>query len=316
MNSILITGGAGAIGSRLATELVKSKKVIVVDDLSSGFIDNIPKGVQFLEGDISDKQFIRRVFQENDFEYIFHFAALFANQNSIDNPEKDLLTNGDGTLKLILEALRLAKNNLLKRFVFASSSCVYGKKNGMISEDSDFIPETPYAITKILGERYLRFYSEIDKLPVTILRFFNSYGPGERPGRYRNVIPNFINHALNNEPLLITGTGDETRDFTYIDDVVSCIQKAATDDISVGETYNVATGRETKIKDLAKLIVELSNSKSEVVYIKKRSWDNVTFRCGDITKAEKELGFKPSTELVEGLKQTISWIKHLGIPNI
>ncbi len=311
MNNILITGGAGAIGSRLAKRLVKGNNVVVVDDLSSGYKDNLPKGVQFIEGDISDGQFVKQLFEKNKFDYIFHLAALFANQNSIDNPEKDLLVNGDGTLKLILSALPQSKSGNLKKFVFASSSCVYGKKDGLINEENKFDPETPYAITKILGERYLKFYFDNEGLPITILRFFNSYGPGERPGRYRNVIPNFIQLALENKPLTITGTGEETRDFTFVDDVVSCIIQSAMCDVALGETYNVASGKETKIGDLAQLIVELCNSKSEIVYTKRRSWDNVKSRCGDISKASRDLGFIPNTDLGEGLSKTISWIKNL-----
>jgi UDP-glucose 4-epimerase len=309
-HNILITGGAGAIGSRMAYKLYKNNNVSVVDDLSSGYISNLPKEVRFIEGDVSDGLFIKRLFDQNKFDYIYHFAALFANQNSIDHPEKDLQVNGDGTLKLILASLPQAKAGILKRFVFASSSCVYGMADGVLDEESKFSPDTPYAITKIIGERYLNFYHENEKFPITILRFFNSYGPGERPGQYRNVVPNFIKLALDNKPLTITGTGDESRDFTFVDDVIDCIHRSALDNESNGEVFNVASGKETKIRKLAELIVELCESKSEIIYKERRSWDNVTSRCGSITKAYG-LGYVPKTELKEGLKHTIAWIQSL-----
>lgn len=303
MESILITGGAGAIGGRLAAQLCKDHKVSVLDDLSSGWHDNIAAlPVRFWRGSVTDEEVLREVFAHKP-TVIFHLAANFANQNSVDYPQKDLLVNGLGTLKL----LQYARDTGVKRFIYTSSSCVYGNNDRVAEDSHNFSLETPYAVTKLLGEQYVRFFALHHKMETVILRLFNSYGPGEYPGKYRNVIPNFLFKAIRNEPLVITGTGDETRDFTFVGDTVTALRSAMDRPEAVGQTFNVGTGRETSIRGLAEMILEISGSKSPIRLVPRRGWDEVTRRCADVSRIESKLGFEASTPIRAGLAATFEW---------
>lgn len=308
----LVTGGAGAIGSRLVQHLLaQGHRVVVVDDLSSGFVSNVPKEAEFVRGSILEAAVLNSLFEDEGFEYIFHLASLFANQNSVDHPERDLEVNGLGFLKLAEKTIQSSTPERLKRLLYVSSSCVYGAFGGAVAEDGALKPSTPYAITKLLAEYYLRYYADHSKLPITIVRLFNSYGPGERPGRYRNVIPNFIAKALRDEAITITGTGEETRDFTFVDDTVACMLKAAFSRRSLGEVYNVGTGTETSIHTLASEIIRISGSRSEIHFAPRRSWDHTTRRCADIRKAAAHLSYEPKTSLETGLSSTIDWLRSI-----
>jgi nucleoside-diphosphate-sugar epimerase len=259
--------------------------------------------VRFWRGSIVDDEALREVFLEEP-QFVFHLAANFANQNSIDYPQRDLLVNGLGTLKLLQYCL----DHRVQRFVYASSSCVYGPMDGPISESvRDYSLDTPYAVTKLLGEQYVNFFNLHHGLPTVILRFFNSYGPGEYPGKYRNVIPNFMYCALRGEPLTITGTGAETRDFTYVEDTVGALQLAMWHPAAPGRTLNSGTGTETTIRDLAGAILAVCSSKSEVRFRPARVWDSVTRRVADISLIRSALGYEPKTRLREGLTRTMEW---------
>jgi len=219
---ILVTGGAGAIGTNLCSSLADAgaRMVMILDDLSSGYTWNIPKrnNIMFVSGSVTDDICLKRVFFEQP-KYVFHLAAFFANQNSVDFPEKDMNVNGLGTLKLLEYSLF----NRVERFIYASSGCsIYGSSAPLplTEEFMSMNLSTPYQITKMLGELYCNFFKNHYDLKVVKTRFFNSYGPGEVPGQYRNVIPNFIYWAMKGDALPITGTGEETRDFTYVGDLV------------------------------------------------------------------------------------------------
>ena len=234
--TVLVTGGAGAIGSNLVKTLSKleTKKITIIDDLSSGHQWNIPANpkIDFVKGDILDEEKLKLAFKAKP-EIVYHLAAHFANQNSVDNPERDLMVNGMGTLK-VLEHARLVG---VERFIYASSGCgIYGSDSKMPFEEHDVSMKlyTPYQVTKMLGELYTNYFHNLYHLPIVNARFFNSYGPGEVPGRYRNVIPNFFYWAMNKQPLPITGTGDETRDFTYVGDIVRGLLAMAHHDDAVG----------------------------------------------------------------------------------
>src|SRR5438046_1859638 len=253
---VLVTGGAGFIGSNLVRRLLEleTRNVVVLDELSSACKWNMPneKRVKFIEGSVLQDDNLARAFDYRP-ELVFHLAAHFANQNSIDHPDNDLMVNGLGTLKI----LRLAHDTRVRRFVFASSGCsVYGSHAPLpLTEDYVSIHlDTPYQITKLLGELYCNFYHDFYRLPVVIARFFNVYGPGEIPGKYRNVIPNFIYHALKHEPLPITGTGEETRDWTYVSDIVDGTLRCAVDEHAVGQAFNLASGIETKVTNVPDVI--------------------------------------------------------------
>src|SRR5207245_4963816 len=181
-------------------------------------------------------------------EILFHLAAHFANQNSIDHPELDLMVNGMGTLRVLEQARR----SDIERFVYASSGCgIYGSDTPMPFTE-DYVSMdlyTPYQVTKMLGELYTNMYANLYGLPIVNARIFNSFGPGELPGEDRNVIPNLFYWSMNGQPLPITGTGEETRDFTYVGDIVNGLLACATAEEAIGEAINLATGREVRIID-------------------------------------------------------------------
>lgn len=309
--NILITGGAGCIGSNLTRALIKAEvgKIIVLDDLSAAARWNVPEAseVTFIHGSILDEEILKRVFSSKP-EYVFHLAAHFANQNSVDHPETDLMVNGIGILK-VLQYSRLAG---IKRLVFASSGCsVYGSQAPLPLKE-DFVSlhlDTPYQITKLLGELYCNFFFNYYNLPVAIARYFNVYGPGEIPGLYRNVIPNFIWRALRKEALPITGTGEETRDFTFVDDIVDGTLRLGVIPGALGDAFNLASETETRVIDVANMVNELAGSSSGVRYIARRDWDKITRRRASIEKAGKVLGYKPKMKIKEGIKRAFNWVE-------
>ncbi len=308
---VLVTGGAGAIGSTLVRNLCLAEAglVIVLDDLSSGYRWNLPseKNLMFVQGNVLDEVKLKRVFFEEP-QVVFHLAAFFANQNSIDHPESDLMTNGMGTLRL-LEYSLLTK---IERFVYASSGCsIYGSAAPLPLRE-EFMSmnlSTPYQVTKMLGELYCNFFYNHYELPVVKTRFFNSYGPGEVPGQYRNVIPNFIYWAMQGKPLPLTGTGEETRDFTYVEDIVDGLLRAGYFEKAIGDEMNLASARETRIVDLANMINELTSNKAGISFSQRRKWDTKSRLLASIDKAGGLLGYKPDTSFEVGLKNTIQWFK-------
>ena len=308
---VLVTGGAGAIGSNLTRALAdaKAEKVIVVDDLSSSQRWNIPSlaNVLFVEGNILDEIILKRVFFERP-NYVFHLAAFFANQNSVDHPERDLMINGLGTLKL----LQYSKMTGIQRFIYASSGCsIYGNESPLpLREDFMSIHlNSPYQITKMLGELYCNFFSHHYEMEMVRARFFNSYGPGEIPGTYRNVIPNFVYWALQGKALPITGTGEETRDFTYVGDIVDGLLRAGYSKEAIGQEVNLASGKETRIADLANMINALTGNQAGVMFYDKRKWDTKSRILASIEKAKDLLGYQPQTPFERGLNHTLDWFR-------
>jgi nucleoside-diphosphate-sugar epimerase len=308
---ILVTGGAGAIGSNLTQALARvgAKIVIVLDDLSSAERWNVPSlaNILFVEGSILDEVKLKRVFFEKP-EFVFHLAAFFANQNSIDHPEHDLMVNGMGTLKLLEYSVLTG----VKKFIYASSGCsIYGS-DAPLPLKEEFMSmhlSTPYQITKMLGELYCNFFYHHYNLKVVKTRFFNSYGPGEVPGQYRNVIPNFIYWAMQKKVLPITGTGEETRDFTYVGDIVDGLLRAGYFEQAIGEDINLASGQETKIINLAQMINKLVGNTKGVKFVEKRKWDTKARLLASVDKAKKIIGYDPKTSFDEGLKNTIKWFQ-------
>lgn len=308
--TVLITGGAGCIGSNLTKALIEAEaaKIIVLDDLSAAARWNVPvdPGVVFIKGSILDDEVLKRAFSQK-VDYVFHLAAHFANQNSVDNPETDLLVNGQGIIK-VLQYSHLAK---VTRVVFASSGCsVYGSQAPLPLKE-DFISlhlDTPYQITKLLGELYCNFFNNYYGLPIAIARYFNVYGPGEIPGAYRNVIPNFIWWALQKKPLPITGTGEETRDFTFVDDIVDGTLRLGVLPEAVGDAFNLASETETKVIDIANIVNELTGNRHEVEFAARRDWDQITRRRASIEKARKVLGYAPKMKMKDGIKKVYDWI--------
>jgi len=308
---ILVTGGAGAIGSRLVRRLCEAEAglVMVLDDLSSGYRWNLPnqKNMLFVQGDVCDEIKLKRTFFEKP-QIIFHLSAFFANQNSVDHPESDLRTNGMGTLRL-LEYSLLSR---IERFVYASSGCsIYGSSAPLPLKE-EFMSmnlTTPYQITKMLGELYCNFFLNHHELPVVKTRFFNSYGPGEVPGQYRNVIPNFIYWGLQHRQLPITGTGEETRDFTYVDDIVDGLLRAGYFKEAIGQEMNLASGTETQIKNLAEMINSITGNPEGIHYTPRRKWDTKSRLLASIERAGNLIGYNPKTKFEDGLRNTIAWFR-------
>lgn len=308
--TVLVTGGAGAIGSNLCRALAAvAGRVIILDNLCSSARWNVPSlpNVLFVEGDILDEVKLKRVFFEKP-DIVFHLAAFFANQNSVDHPENDLMVNGMGTLRL----LEYATLSPVDRFVYASSGCsIYGSSAPLPLKE-EFMSmhlSTPYQITKMLGELYSNFFHHHYDVPVVKARFFNSYGPGEIPGQYRNVIPNFIYWAMKGLPLPITGDGTETRDFTYVGDIVDGLLRAGVMPEAIGEDFNLASGRETRIRDLASMINEATGNKAGIRFASRRKWDTKRRLRASVEKARDLIGYKPETDFEVGLANTIAWFR-------
>lgn len=308
---VLITGGAGCIGSNLTRALIEARanRIFVYDDLSAAAKWNIPEApsVTFIHGSILDDENLKRAFSIKP-DFVFHLAAHFANQNSVDHPETDLMVNGTGILKVLQYSLLAG----VGRFVFASSGCsVYGSEAPLPLKE-DFVSlhlDTPYQITKLLGELYCNFYSNYYKLPIAIARYFNVYGPGEIPGLYRNVIPNFLWRALNGKKLPIMGTGKETRDFTFVEDIVDGTLRLGVIPEALGQAFNLASETETRVVDVANMVNELAGNSSGAEYIPRRDWDKITRRRASIEKARKVLGYRPKTKIQEGISRAFDWIK-------
>jgi nucleoside-diphosphate-sugar epimerase len=259
----------------------------------------------FVQGDILDDAILKRVFKEKP-DYVFHLAAHFANQNSVDNPEKDLMINGLGILKVLQHAQLVD----VKRFVYSSSGCgVYGLESKMPFEEHDVSIHlhTPYQVTKLLGELYTNYFHNLYKLPIVNARFFNSYGPGEVPGKYRNVIPNFFYWAMNKQPLPITGDGTETRDWTYVGDIVNGLLAMGVKEKAIGEAFNLGASKEQRVIDMANAVNKLAGNDAGIQYKERRDWDVKTRLLSCITKAEKTLGYKPTMKFENGLKETHQW---------
>jgi len=306
--SVLVTGGNGAVGCNLVKKLLELKaKVWVLDDFSQSKSGNLTshKNLKIIRGDITNKKILTKTFSHN-YDYVFHLAARFANELSVKDPNEDLRVNIQGTLQVLLHS---AKKNV-GRFLYTSSSSIYGpQKITILKENIVPNPSTPYAASKLSAEHYCHAMKELYGLNFTIVKLSNSYGPYDPPGRYRNVIPNFFQSAIMGKNLTITGSGNETRDFTYIDDCVNGIILAATSKNGKNETFNLGTGKETKIKNLAKLILEITQSRSKIIFKPMRKFDHIKNRRMDISKAKKLLHYNPSTDMKTGLELTYNWFK-------
>lgn len=310
--SAVVTGGAGAIGSRLVENLLAEglERIVVVDDMSSGHRWLVPSDprISVVAGDVCE---LPQLGIDVKDAWVFHLAAFFANQNSVDHPFEDLRRNGLGTLT----TLAWAQAGHARRLVYASAGCSMAGHGveGPISENLPVSLDlaTPYQITKALGEYYCNYFK--DSLSTVRCRFFNSYGPGEVPGLYRNVIPNFIWHALHDQPLVVTGTGHETRDFIYVDDLVAGLIRAARVPEAHGMAFNLGTGIQTRIDSLVGLIIEACKSRSSVEHAPRRPWDHSVHREANISRARSVLRFEPSVPIDVGLRRTIDWFTdHAG----
>ena len=320
---ILVVGGAGFVGSNLVRVLLASspKEVIVVDNLLSAEQVNVPDNpaVTFIEGSITNDQVLAEL--PNDLGYVFHLATYHGNQSSIHDPLADHENNTLTTLKLF-EQIKDFQN--IKKVVYASAGCTVAEKTfdeaEATQEDApvSLYLDSPYQISKIIGELYANYYFQRNQLPVVKARFQNVYGPGEILGAgrwrgtpatvWRNVTPSFVYRGIKEMPLIVENGGVATRDFIYVEDIARGLILCATQG-GAGEVYNLASGVETSILELAESINELTNNPIPVQLGPKRDWDRSGKRFGSIEKASKALGFQCQMDLQEGLTKTISWTR-------
>jgi nucleoside-diphosphate-sugar epimerase len=302
----LVTGGAGFIGSHIVRALVKNGDgVSVIDDFSSGQRENLEgviDKIELIEGDIRDKDSVNKAMQGAD--YILHQAALRSVPKSLLKPELYNDVNINGTLNI----LRVAKDLKVKRVVFASSSSIYGER-ARLPEKEDLYPLliSPYALTKLAGEYYCRIFSEIHGLETIGLRYFNVFGPRQSlENEYAVVIPKFITCMLKDESPPIHGDGTQTRDFTYVENVVQANIKAATMPGIKSELLNIACGKAYSVLDIIKYINKILKKDIKPRFTPPRSGD-VKHTLADIGKAKKLIKFKPEIGFEEGLKKTIDY---------
>lgn len=299
--SILVTGGLGFIGSHLVDELAEENDVTVIDDRRHAAEYTPPESVEFIEGDIRDRQLLAKA--SDGLDLIFHEAAIVSVDESINDPLGSHGVNVGGTLAVLEQARQVDA-----RVVFASSTAIYGEPTEIPIEESDpKSPESPYGAQKLAGDIYSRQYAELYGLETISLRYFNVYGPRQRPGPYGGVISIFVDQALSNQPITVHGDGSQTRDFVYVDDVVRANLMAATTD-RTGESYNVGTGTETSILAIAEGVRKLTDSDSEIVHVDAREGDIRRSRA-DGSRAMHELGFSTTVQLEPGLRDLIDWVK-------
>jgi len=300
-----VTGGAGFIGSNLSRELAKENQVTIIDDLSTGYIENIQDLInkdiiKFVEGSIIDIDVLQKIF--NNVDYVFHEAAVVSVPLSIKDPIITNNVNINGTLSV----LKAAMDNNVKKVVYASSCAVYGDPSRLpIKEDFSLDPLSPYALSKLACEYYCKIFNEVYNLPTVSLRYFNVYGPYQDPkSEYAAVIPIFINRCIKGESLVIYGDGGQTRDFVFVDDIVQANILAA--ESKVVGNFNIGGGNHISINDLAKIIMSLSKKDLKIIYQSPRSGE-IMHSFADISKAREKLGFKPKFDLREGLEKTMRW---------
>ncbi len=320
---ILVTGGAGFVGSNLIDVLLRegAGAIEIVDNLLSSERDSVPEDdrVTFVEGSVSDDGVLARL--SPDVDIVFHLATYHGNQSSIADPLADHQNNTLTTLKLYEWIKRLDR---APRVVYSSAGCTVAEKTfdeaAATTEDSpvSLWHDSPYQISKIVGEFYANYYSLRHGVETVKARFQNVYGPGEVLGAgqwrgtpntvWRNVVPTFIWKALNAEPLLVENEGVATRDFIYVADIVAGLV-ACSERGEPGGVYNLGSGRETSIRALADLVNELTGNLTPITLTPARDWDRSGKRHADVSRAQGELGFKVSVELRDGLEQTISWTR-------
>lgn len=305
----LVTGGAGFIGSHIASALVANgARVRIIDDLSTGYRENVTEvggDVDFVHASLADEKGLRKALE--DVELVFHEAAIPSVPRSVENPRQTHIASVDSTFSL-LDAAREMK---VRRIVYAASSSAYGDQP-TLPKVEDMLPDplSPYAVAKLVGEYYCQVFSRVYGLETVSLRYFNVFGPRQDPSsQYSGVISRFIAALLSGEQPVIYGNGEQSRDFTYIANVVDANLKAAESTKGIGTVINVANGERITLNELLKEVQELTGKTDVAVDYRAPRAGDVLHSLADITRARELLGFEPRVGLREGLQSTIDWWK-------
>ncbi|MFH1459868.1 MAG: NAD-dependent epimerase/dehydratase family protein [Candidatus Omnitrophota bacterium] len=302
---VLITGGAGFIGSHLCHRLLKAKIIpVVLDNLSVGKKENVPSGCKFIKGDIQDFKLAQQVIKNVD--AVFHLAANVTIRGSVDKFHEDAYTNIMGTLNL-LRACRVSKR--VKKFIFASSMAVYADctRPKSINEDYKKEPISPYGIAKLAGEKYVLVACAQIGIESTVLRYFNTYGPGQTFTPYVGVITIFINRLLDNKSPVIFGDGKQRRDFVYVGDIVEATYRVLNKKTD-RKIFNVGTGIDTSVNQIAKILINKINPKLKPSYTKAVAGE-LRNSIVDNQRLEKAIKFKPQQKLEKKIDEVIDYIK-------
>ncbi|MFA6422451.1 MAG: NAD-dependent epimerase/dehydratase family protein [Candidatus Buchananbacteria bacterium] len=313
-SSVLVTGGAGFIGSNLCDFLLSQEsKVIALDNLSTGKVENLAEAkknssFEFIEGDVNDYEFLKRIFLDHKIDYVFHYAAVLGVKRVIEQP---LLVLDD--IVGFKNILTLSKDFAVKKVIFSSSSEAYGNLNELpLREDINKELEhqthstSLYALVKLIGEKMMKVYNDQLGLPTCSLRFFNVFGPRQESSAYGFVAGVFIKQIINNEAPTIFGDGYQTRDFIYIDDNVRLAVKALLTPEANGEVINVGVGRQTTILDLAQRLIRISDKNLVSQFLPGREYE-IKYRSPDVSKMQRVLGEKIEDKLDENLRKTYEW---------
>ena len=309
---VLVTGGAGFVGCNLVRRLLdEGARVRVLDDLFTGRLENLPSsGVDFVQGSVCDAALVDRLVADAD--VVFHAAA----RNivvSTRNPREDFETNIGGTLNVLMAARE--HRGRVQRVLYTSSTSVYGNPRHLpINEDDPLSLLTPYAVSKLGGENYCMAFYESYGLPTTAVRYSNVFGPGQDPANpYCGVVAKFIEALFEERAPVIHGDGNQTRDFTYVDDAVSATLLAATADRALGEVFNVGTGVETRVNELAAILIRITGVDVRPEHRDRRDVDNIRRRVVNIEKTRRALRWVPEVTLERGLERTVAWQReHTG----
>lgn len=319
----MVVGGAGFVGSNLVRRLLKEgvKRIDVVDNFLSAEPENLPSDsrIALHACSVTDDLFLASL--TDRFDYVWHLATFHGNQSSIHDPYADHANNTLTSLKLFNTIRNFKK---LKKVVYSGAGCAVAEKTfekAAATEESDHVAidgDSPYSLSKIFGEFYAKYFNKQYGTPIVRARFQNVYGPGEVLGAgrwrgtsatvWRNVTPSFVWKALNNEALTVENNGVATRDFIFVDDVVEGLLLLALKG-KAPEAYNIATGVETSILELANIVNGICKNQTPINSLPKRDWDNSGKRYGSPSKAQRELGFHAKTTLADGLAQTIDWTR-------
>jgi len=307
MASYLVTGGAGFIGSHLVEELVRRGQTVrVADNLSTGKRRNLEhiRGVELLEGDLADMPFAARAVQGMD--YVLHQAAIPSVPRSVKDPISSNRANVDGTLNVLIAA----RDSGVKRLVFAGSSSEYGDTPTLPkTEDMPSSPLSPYALQKVMGTEYCRMFTRLYGFETVVIRYFNVFGPRQDPGSpYSGVISLFAAALIEGRQPTIYGDGEQTRDFTYVANVVDGVLRACTAPDAAGEAINVACGTRISLNELLRVMNAVVGTKVQAIYKEPRAGD-VRDSQADIGKAKRLLGYTPIVGLEEGLRHTLAWCR-------